>query len=87
VALRAKLLLVHASPETLWTRGIELRRKQHFITGYARKLGPSLEEIHRHFLAEQAAMRAAVSRLNRLELCVDGELAGYLDDAYRFWLS
>jgi hypothetical protein len=89
-ALGAKMLFVHATPATLWARGIWPRRNEEFITRYAaRKWGPSLEAIHRYFGDEQEAMRATLPRteLAHRLLAVDGALSSYLDEAYRFWLG
>ncbi len=88
--LGAKLLFVEASPEVLWQRGIAARRHDDFISGYAaRKWGPSLESIHRHFVDEQLAMRdnLAQTTLPHQTLALDAELSTYVDDAYDFWLS
>ena len=87
-ALGANMIVVHGSPATLWDRGIWPRREAQFITGYARKWGDSLERIHAHFVAEQAAMRelARRTRLELREICVDGEVSTYVDEAYAFWM-
>jgi hypothetical protein len=87
-ALGAKLLFVHASPESLWERGIWARRGEEFFTGYASRKWGSLEQVHRHFVAEQVAMQAqlAHSRIERRSLDIDPGLSTYVDEAYDFWL-
>jgi hypothetical protein len=88
-ALGAKLVFLSASPEVLWERGIWTRRGEEFMIGYAfEKWGSTLEDVHRYFIGEQAAMRAhlAHTRMEHLSLCVDGGLSTYVDEAYDFWL-
>jgi hypothetical protein len=88
--LGAKLLFLHASPSTLWERGILPRQNDQFITGYAkRKWGQTLEAIHRYFVGEQESMRATLpkTQLAHHVMDVDGDLSSYLDAAYQFWLS
>ncbi len=89
-SLGAKMLFVHATPSTVWQRGIVARREDPFITRYAaRRWGPSLEAIHRHFLDEQEAMRALLpqTRLAHQTIAIDGALSSYLDAAYEHWRS
>jgi hypothetical protein len=87
-ALGARLLFAHASPETIWQRGVAARRNSGFIGGYARRRwGPALEAIHAHLVGEQIAMRATLrhTRLEHRALRVDGPLADYVETAYDFW--
>jgi len=86
----ARLLFVEATPATLWERGSAARRDSDFMAYAGRKAGaPSLEAIHRYFVAEQEAMRALLprTRLACRRLAVDGALASHVDAAYDFWLS
>lgn len=88
--LGARLLFLHASPETLWRRGIEPRLAEPFMTGYAGpRWGPSVEDVHRRFVAEQESMRAllARTRMAHRSVAADGPLAGYLEDCLDFWLA
>jgi hypothetical protein len=88
--LGARLLFLHGTPATLWNRGMEPRAHEEFILGYARpRFGANLSEIHRYFVAEQAAMRGHLSRtrLPSLLLDAEGEDHSNLDRAYAFWLA
>jgi hypothetical protein len=87
--LGARLLFLHASPATIWDRGIVPRQNEQFITGYARpRFGESLEEIHRYFVAEQESMRSLLGNtgmdLREIDADADGERN--LDEAYGFWV-
>ena len=84
-----RLLFLEADPTTIWSRGIEPRRAAQFMTGYARKFGPTVEAIHGYFVTEQERMRAdfARSHMNKLRLRVDGPLESYLPQARAFWLD
>jgi len=89
-SLGAKMIFLHANPDTLWKRGILGRRDEGFITDYAsRKWGPSLEAIHRHFGDEQAAMLTDLARtmIEHRSVRIDDALATYLDSTYEFWLG
>jgi len=88
--LGARLLFLHASPATIWDRGIVARQNEQFITGYARpRFGKSLEEIHRYFVAEQQSMRSLLgsTALEVREMDADGDSERNLDEGYGFWLK
>jgi len=88
--LGARLVFLEASPETIWHRGILPRAEESFIRDYAqRRFGPSLEEIHRHFMAEQTRMRALLdqSRLPSLVLDADADMESNVARATEFWLA
>lgn len=88
--LGMRLVFLHGSPETLWTRGIAPRRQEEFIKGYAQpRFGRTLAEIHQYFVAEQAAMHAHLEQtaLSCLVLDADADPAANLERAYGFWLG
>jgi hypothetical protein len=88
--LGTRLVFLAASPETIWRRGILPRAEESFIRDYARRrFGPTLEEIHRYFVAEQARMRALLdqSRLPYLVLDAHADMVSNVARATEFWLA
>jgi len=88
--LGARLVFLEASPETIWSRGILPRAEESFIRDYAqRRFGPTLEEIHRYFVAEQTRMRALLhqSRLPSLVVDADADMASNVARTTEFWLA
>lgn len=88
--LGAKLVFLRAPPETLWRRGIEPRIHEHFIQGYARpRFGPTLTDVHRHFVREQAAMLEQLreTALPTLVLDANDDPSARLEAAYAHWLA
>lgn len=88
--LDARLLFLRASRDSIWSRGIEPRRNDEFMTGYALgRFGRSLQEVHEYFVAEQEKMAQLLSRtrLRHLEIDADRAVEETASDAYRFWQS
>ena len=85
-AIGCKLLFLHATPATIWERGIVPRMGEQFIQEYARKFGKTHEEIHQYFIREQETLQDLFSRstMPKLILQNDGDNS-VLDEAHRFW--
>ncbi len=86
----ARLLFLHASPETLWARGIVPRADEEFILGYARpRFGQTLEEIHGYFIDEQQRIERLLeeTRLPYLRIDADADAGANLEQALAFWLG
>jgi hypothetical protein len=88
-ALGCKLLSLHASPQTLWERGIQPRVKEQFMVEYARRFGRTKEEIHAHFVREQETLGrlSAKSAMTKKFIPSDGAFEIAVDEAYRFWMD
>jgi thymidylate kinase len=88
-ALGMKLLFLKASPDTIWTRGIQPRTNQQFIVEYARKFGRTHPEIHGYFVQEQTLLCELFSRsdMRKLLLDNDGPVEDVLEKAFQFWMG
>jgi len=88
-ALGCKVLLLQASPQVLWERGIEARVKEQFLLEYARKFGHTNEEIHAHFVGEQETLGGLFSKstMTKKLMPSDGAFDAAIDEAYRFWMD
>jgi hypothetical protein len=88
-ALGCKLLLLQASPQTIWERGIEPRKDQQFLLEYAKKFGKNHHEIHAYFVGEQQALADLFSHsvMPKRLLQNDGTVNHALDEAYRLWME
>jgi thymidylate kinase len=84
-AVDCKLLFLHATPATIWDRGIVPRMGEQFIQEYARKFGKSHEEIHQHFVREQETLQDSFSRSTMPKLLLQSDGDNILDEASRFW--
>jgi thymidylate kinase len=86
-AMDCKLLLLKASPESIWKRGIIPRVNEQFLLQYARKFGGSLEEIHQYFVREQESLGELYSRSSMPKLLLDNDRPAEetLLEAYEFW--
>ena len=84
-----KLLLLTGSKETIWNRGIRGRADSQFLTQYALKFGQIQQQIHAHFVEEQAEFVRMFSqsvmdkRLFENDDCLDN----IIEAAYTFWLE
>jgi hypothetical protein len=87
-AANCKLLLLRATPETIWSRSIQAQAGSQFLE-YARKFGRTDAELHRHFVAEQEQLLGMFeqSAMMRTAIQNDGELRETVDQAYGFWLG
>ena len=82
-----KLLLLTGSERTIWSRTVEGRAQSQFILEYARKLGGTQEEIHAHFVAENAAFvrMFGQSALEKRSIANDSVPETAVDEAWAFW--
>jgi hypothetical protein len=87
--LGCKLLMLTASPQTIWERGIEPRIDQQFLLEYARNFGKTHHEIHAYFVREQETLANFFSQslMPKLLLQNDMGVDGTADAAYRFWME
>jgi hypothetical protein len=87
-ALGCKLLLLQASPQTIWARGIEPRLDQQFLLVYAKKFGTTLQEIHSYFVSEQQMLADFFrhSVMPKLTIQNDGPIDSTVEAVYRYWM-
>ncbi|MEZ4711873.1 MAG: hypothetical protein R3A44_32105 [Caldilineaceae bacterium] len=87
-AIGCKLIFIRVTPETLWERCIWQRRHNGFIIVYGQKYGRTLDEIHAHYVAEQAHMLRLFEESTMPKILLDGELSNeeLIDTAYDFWI-
>ena len=87
--LGCKLIFIQVTPETHWERCIWERRHNGFITIYAQKYGRTLEEIHAHYVANQAQMLRLFGQSSMPKLLLDGEqpVDTLVETAYDFWVN
>ncbi len=87
-ALGCKLLLLQASSQNLWARGIEPRMDQQFLLDYAKKFGGNLQETHAYFVREQERLADSFSQsiMPKLALQNDGPTDSAVEAAYRYWM-
>jgi predicted ATPase len=85
-AANCKLLLLRGIRETIWSRCIQARASWEFLE-YARKFGRTDEELHLHFVAEQAQLASMFdkSAMSKTSIQNDGELQDVMEEAYEFW--
>ncbi len=88
-ALGCKLLLLKASPETIWKRSIEARADQQFLLEYSKKFGKNHDEIHAYFVREQQTLADLFSHSIMRKRLVqnDGTVNHALDEVYQFWME
>lgn len=88
-AIGCKLLFLHASRETLWTRAIEASADSQFLREYARKFGQTNEELHEYFLREQSGLHELFERSNLEKLQIENDAAAVAaaDRAFEFWTA
>lgn len=86
-ALGCKLLSLHASPPTIWERGIVPRTNEQFLLEYAKKFGQTHEAMHAYFVGEQETLSGLFSQsmMRKAHIQSDGTMESVLDEAYRFW--
>jgi hypothetical protein len=87
--LGCKLLLLQASPKTIWARGIEPRMDQRFLLDYARKFGKNVQEIHAYFVREQKSLADFFSQsvMPKLTLQNDAPTDSTVEAAHRYWMQ
>jgi hypothetical protein len=88
-AIGFKLLLLKGKRETIWSRTVQARVDAQFIGEYAAKFGRTQEEIHEHFVTEQAEFDRLFeqSALQKTTIENDGAIKGIEKEAYAFWLG
>jgi thymidylate kinase len=88
-ALGTKLLFLKASPDTIWSRGIQPRTNEQFMLEYARKFGRTDQQIHNYFVQEQGLLCELFSRsvMPKLLLDNDGLVEDVLEKAFQFWIG
>lgn len=84
-----RLIFIQVTPETLWERCIWQRRNNGFITVYSQKYGGTLDEIHAHYVAEQAHMLQLFAQSTMPKFLLNGELSTgeLVATAYDFWVG
>jgi hypothetical protein len=87
-AVGCKLVLLTGSDETIWMRTIQARASSQFLAEYALKFGQTHEELHVHFVGEQAAFLAMFEKsAMQKRVCEnDGDLDTILAAVFDFWL-
>lgn len=82
-----KLVLLTGSQETIRARVIEARADSQFLSEYALKFGRRHEELHRHFVSEQAEFirMFGQSKLQKRVFENDGGLDTIVIDVFDFW--
>ena len=77
------------SKETIWNRGIRGRADSPFLTQYALKFGRIQQQIHAHFVEEQAEFVRMFSQsvMNKRLFENAGCLDNIIEAAYTFWLE
>jgi hypothetical protein len=87
-AAGCKLVLLTGNDETIWTRTIQARADSQFLAEYALKFGRTREELHAHFVGEQAAFLAMFEKsAMQKRVCEnDGDLDTIMADVFDFWL-
>ena len=85
-ALDCKVLLLRASTGVVRQRTVDARAETQFRQ-YARKFGRTADELHAHFISEQAILTGLFERsaMPRLALSNDGAVDDVLDAADAFW--
>jgi hypothetical protein len=86
----ARIVLLRATPETLWQRLIvERGTDPMFLSHYQRKFGHSPEAVHAYYVQEQEEMLrlAAKSRVASLVLPAEDAESTLTAQAYGFWKS
>jgi hypothetical protein len=88
-AIGCKLLLLTGTERTIWSRSIQARADSQFIREYARKFGGTPEEIHAHFVAEQAEFvrMLALSSLHKRTMANNEDIDSAVERAADFWLT
>lgn len=86
-AIGCKLLLLRGREETIWSRTIQARAESQFLCEYAAKFGRTREEIHGHFVAEQAHFTRMFeqSALQKRTIANDDGVDKVAEEAYDFW--
>jgi hypothetical protein len=82
-----KLVLLTGSEGTIPARTIQARANSQFLTEYALKFGRTHDELHAHFVGEQAEFvrMFGQSRLPKRMFENDGGLDTIVADAFEFW--
>jgi len=88
-SIDCKLIYLYAHPQTIWDRGIEPRQHEQFITGYGKKFGNNLNEIHQYFINEQILLEKLYSnsQLNKMDIHVEDDLDFNVEKCFNFWIN
>jgi hypothetical protein len=86
-AIGCKLLLLKGKEGTIWSRTIQARADSQFLCEYAVKFGRTYEEIHAHFVGEQAQFVRMFdqSALQKRMIVNDEAVEKVAAEAYDFW--
>jgi len=89
IGCKLLLLTLTGSKETIWNRGIRGRADSPFLTQYALKFGRIQQQIHAHFVEEQAEFVRMFSQsvMNKRLFENAGCLDNIIEAAYTFWLE
>jgi hypothetical protein len=87
--IECRLIFISAEPQTIWNRGIMPRIHDQFITGYGKKFGKDIKEIHQYFIREQIQIEKLVSnsQLDKIHIQAENDLESNIEKSYNFWLS
>jgi hypothetical protein len=82
-----KLVLLTGSSETIRARTIQARADTQFLTEYALKFGRTHDELHAHFVGEQAEFvrMFGESKLQKRVFANDEGLGTIVADVFDFW--
>ncbi len=88
-ALGCRLVMLRASSQSLWQRGIAPRKNEQFLMQYAKKFGDTEEKLHTYFVREQEILANLFSRsmMQKLMLANNEAVDCITEEVYRFWLE